>query len=475
MLVLSQQLALPSVTATKSAILKAFLGVVSDYDTCRYSQNDIRREFSSSRGAYTAILDNMDKFAEYLGSKDYDLSKTTATALKPDEDEDEDAPEVDDIVDVDDRPTSFEELRRSDFIKYLANEAYNYMNSADGPYRQLKQKDNVQSGMYDSESDEVKLYVDVKEDNSDFNAENEAAAKQSVILAVRQLCDMSIHRGCNLMDVIIFKAKKKADPSMKVDQEVFARSVRRWKPPTNDAPGTWIYFAEKTGFRNYAGFIEAYQYINGVQDYPAEIMSMMSTVEYVCNNMGIDLSKEDNTPYTKEGLPMELRTLIPGNREYCSNVLNAYKTMPLRGSSIVVQKSPLESIMTVVSLIAPRYVVYDKHYVSIQDRELFDLTDAIDLMKYLMGGVMEEYCGYTGGVFTICGNPITIPSIKLGVISDTQYVLFSSGLLVPMFPNNIIPVKFDIYDAIEILNAYKMDVGEQDRRAFIYNSKHSVI
>lgn len=475
MMVLSQPLTLPAVTATKSAILKAFLGVASEYDTCRYSKNDINKEFRSSRGAFGVILNNTNLFAEYLTDRDYDLTKTTATALKPDEDEDDAPPESDGIIDVEDRPKSFEEVRRSDFVKYLANEAYNFMNSSDGPYKQMKQKDNVQLGMYDSESGEVQTYVDVKEDNSDFNVVNENSARQLVALAVRQLCDMSIHRGYNLMDVIILKAQKQANPGMRLNQEIVAKHVRRWKAPTNDAPGAWIYFADKTGFRNYASFVEALSYLNNEYEYPPEITSMISTVEYVCGNMGIDLSMENALPYTKQGLPMELRTLIPGNREYCSNVLDAYKTMPLRGSSVVVKKSPLENIMAVVPMLASRAIVYDKKTVQIQDRELFDLSDAIQLMKFLLGGIMEEYCGYTGGVFTVCGNPVTIPSIKLGINGDTTYVLYSSGLLVPVFVNHVVPISFIAYDALEVLQAYYKDVSAADRSAYIYNSRHKIV
>lgn len=475
MMVLSKELTLPAITSTKSAILKAFLGVVSEYDTCRYSKNDISSDFRNSRGAFQVILDSMDKFAEYLTNRDYDLTKTTATALKPDEDEDE-APEEDDgIIDVDDRPKSFEELRRSDFVKYIANEAFNFMNSSDGPYRQMRQKDNVQLGMFDSESGEVQTYVDVKEDNSDFNVANENAARQSVILAIRQLCDMSVHKGYNLMDVAIFKAKRKANPNLKCDQETVARNVRRWKSPTNDSPGMWIYFNEKTGFRNYPSFMEAFSYLNGNYEYPAEINSMLSTVEYVCNNMGIDLSRENNTPYTKDELPLELRTLIPGNREYCNNVLNAYRTMPLRGSTIVAQKSQLEHLMTVVNILASRGVVYDSQTMLIQDRELFDLADAIELMKYLFGGILEDYCGYTGGIFTVCGSPAIVNEKMLGINSDRNFVLTSSGLLIPIFDDHIVPVKFDAYDATEILSAFHRDVSPADRSAYIHNSQHAVV
>lgn len=475
-LVLNKQLVLPSVTSTKSAILKAFLGVVSDYDTCRYSAQDIRNDFRSSRGAYTAILENIDKFAEYFTNRDYDLSKSTATALKPDEDEDEGAPEEEEIIDVDDRPKCFEELRRSDFVKYIANEAYNFVNSADGPLRQLKKDDNIQQGMYDSETGEVKMYVDVKEDNSDFNAENEAAARQSAILAIRQLCDMSMHLGCNLMDVIILKAKKRANPQMKVDQEIFARNVRRWKPPTNTAPGSWIYYVEKTGFRNIDSFIEAFQFMNDVKDYPPEIMSMIATVEYVCSSMNIDLSKEDNLPYIKENLPIEIRTLIPGNREYCNNVLEAYKTMPLRGSSVIETNTEIDMFMKEVSILASRSIIYEKNVCTpIQDRELFDLADALELARYLLGNIPEQFYGYTGGVLTVFSVPVKISAIKLGVNSDDSFVLFSSGLLVPVFKDNTIPVKFEAYDAVEVLDAFRKDVSPTDRAAFIHNSRHMII
>lgn len=477
MLVLNQQLTLPAITSTESAISKAFLGVVSEYDTCRYTAEDIAKEFSSSPGYFKDVAEHIDDFAKYLEDKDFDITRTTATALKEDEDEDTSGASIgtSDIDDVSDRPNSFEEVRRADFVRFLTNMSFNYAKGADGPNRVRQKKENIQLGMRDDETGDIRLYVDVKEENSMFNADNEDTARKSVMLAIRQLCDMSLVYECNLMDLVIYKARLSKYGTEKVSQDTLARNIRRWKPSTKSSSGTWIFYSEKTGFRNAKGFAEAYSYIIGNSPYPSEVINMMATVAYVCESMGIDLAQEDITHYTKESLPISVRMLLPNNREYCDNVLSAYQNMTLRGSTSSRVLDALETAIAIGNNIGNRRIIYSKEEVAIQDRDLLDIDEALVAVHYLVGNVMDSSFSYTGGVLCTFGNILYVSGAKLDGNPNSRYVLYDSGLLVPYFGNGIIPTKFKIYDVCEIINAIRVDVAAETRAVLVAASAHDVI
>ena len=441
MLITNKQLALPSIAVTASAISKAFLGIVSDYDTCRYSASDIYNDFTQSRGCYKEILENIDMFVNYLEQHDFDLHKTKAPRLEPDEDEDEVVTKSNSEIEEDEVifPTTFEELRRSDFIKYIANEAYNYMYSSDGPFRTAQRGESVQLGYKDSETGEYTHYVDIKEDNSTFTSENEEACKEAAIITVRQLCDMSMKLCCNLMDVIILKAKYDRD-NLKVNHEYFAANVRRWRPPTATSPGVWFPYSEKSGYRNAQGFREGYGYVKGEDTLPNEVLDMFAQLEMICATMNISLADEDPTPYTKEGLPISVKASLPKNLEYCAEVLKAYSTMSL-GANATANRTELDNAMDTLNIIGPRTLLCEEPLI-IENSDEIPLEDACEFAsRVLNANIKADNCQYVGGVLTTFGSPLFIPGVRLGLNTNTSFFVASSGLLIPYF-SKVVPKTF---------------------------------
>lgn len=400
----------------------------------------------------------MDTFVRYLQNHDFDLSLTKAARLEEDEDEDEvqtatgDGIEEDEVI----YPETFEELRRSDFIAYIANEAYNYMYSSDGPYRTSQKNASVQRGYKDAETGEYTTYVDLKEEDNTFNSENEESCRETAIITVRQLCDMSIKLCCNLMDVFILKAKRDAF-NLKVNHEYFAKQVRRWRPASATSPGAWFPYIEKSGYRNAPGFREGFGYIKGEDTLPTEVLDMFAHLEMICATMNIDMSLEDPTPYTKEGLPITVRTAMPKNLEYCAEVLNAYSNMSL-GSHTEEIRSPLENATRTLAVIGPRTVITDTPYIIEECPEMSLDTACEFVSRILNANIDPANCQYIGGVLTMYDNPIMVNGSKLGINATCDYFISSSGILVPYF-DKVVPKTFKVGDIQLMLAHMRLNYG----------------